>query len=63
MCKRCDRNPELRKKIHPYAVSLLRVCLLQEAGFYFENDSFDLGFWLDLAFVKRAVIRLWRSEE
>lgn len=55
LCKSCSRSPERKKKASPYAISLLQVHWLQTAGFRFDNDSFDLQFWLDLALVKHRV--------
>lgn len=54
-CKVCVVNRKPRKKANPYMTSLLNVHALQEAGFTFGNDSFDLGFWKDLAMLKHAL--------
>lgn len=56
LCARCGKNGKLRGWGAHYAASLLRVHLLQEAGFRFENDSFDLQFWFDMAFLKRKIL-------
>ncbi len=55
LCRDCGKNPAARKTVSPYLASLVRVHLLQEAGFRFENDSFSLGFWFDLAVLKQRM--------
>ncbi|MEN6439774.1 MAG: hypothetical protein ABFD97_14460 [Syntrophobacter sp.] len=55
LCRGCGKNPAARQKASPYAASLFRVHLLQDAGFRFENDSFGLGFWFDLAILKQKI--------
>ncbi len=55
LCRNCEKNPALRKRVSAYTVSLFRVHLLQEAGFRFENDSFGLRFWFDLGFLKQKI--------
>lgn len=40
----------------PYSLGLLQVHLLQLAGFRFDNESFGLQFWFDLALLKQTIL-------
>ena len=55
LCKTCDRGPKRMKPPSPYVAGLYQVHLLQEAGFPFGADSFDLQFWSDLATLKLRI--------
>ncbi len=53
MCGQCEHKP--LQDLHPYTLKLLRVLMLQEAGYPLQANDLELEEWEDLGRVKTAL--------